>query len=535
MRRYSPAMAVGSDVGADGGGEAQATMWWLAVAATFALLAVPFFTVDVPPVLDYPNHLARLYVLANGDDPVLSAMYAPHWTIVPNLGLDLVGVPLLRILPVYIAGRILLAAAAFIPVIGVICYHRAAFARRSYWPLASAVIAYNGVFFLGFMNFLYGVGAAFAAAALWIALADRRPVVTTAAAIVAAIIIFFLHLMAVLLFALLVGCHELAGLWQMRHDRARPWRRVAERAAMLVAAFLPALLLYGRSTLAGTGGAMVWRPPMAKLLDLLTPFVLYDAALTLVTAVAVIGAFVLLRGAMSVRPGAIAAAIATAAVFAVAPYQMKHGSIVDERLPTLIVLMLFAGTWPHLSRRAGFALAAGCAAVLAVRTGEVAAVWRGHRQDLAELRQSYAPVGPGSKVLVVTAGRIASSAYLSAEPAGRFVPFLFRMDQHLPGLMLIERHAFWPFLFADPRQQPLVVRPPYAALALPLGEPPDVTAIASDATGGAVPAYLANWTHNFDYVLLLDPGVIDAAALRPDRLELLNQSDMAALYRVKPG
>ena len=54
------------------------------------MLAIPFFLVDVPPVLDYPNHLARFFVLAHPEDPVLSEMYAPNWRILPNLGIGLI-------------------------------------------------------------------------------------------------------------------------------------------------------------------------------------------------------------------------------------------------------------------------------------------------------------------------------------------------------------------------------------------------------------------------------------------------------------
>ena len=49
--------------------------WWSVLAGTCALLLVPLFLVDVPPQLDYPNHLARMLVLASGaHDPILSTM-----------------------------------------------------------------------------------------------------------------------------------------------------------------------------------------------------------------------------------------------------------------------------------------------------------------------------------------------------------------------------------------------------------------------------------------------------------------------------
>ena len=69
--------------------------FWLAALALVLISLVPFVVVDVPAVLDYPNHLARIFVLAHPDDPDLSRFYAPHWRILPNLWFDVLGVALL--------------------------------------------------------------------------------------------------------------------------------------------------------------------------------------------------------------------------------------------------------------------------------------------------------------------------------------------------------------------------------------------------------------------------------------------------------
>ena len=80
-------------------------MKWV-LALLCVILLAPLALVDVPPLLDYPNHLARAVVLAQGaSDPALSRMYAAHWGIIPNLGTDLVLPPLLHVLPVHLAGR----------------------------------------------------------------------------------------------------------------------------------------------------------------------------------------------------------------------------------------------------------------------------------------------------------------------------------------------------------------------------------------------------------------------------------------------
>src|SRR5690242_15542579 len=101
--------------------------WLLAAGLLAIVLAVPLGLVDVPPVLDYPNHLARYFVLAHPDDPVTSQMYAVRWGILPNLGMDVIGAAVLRTTDVHVGGRLLLALSLFAPVIGVIAYHRAVF------------------------------------------------------------------------------------------------------------------------------------------------------------------------------------------------------------------------------------------------------------------------------------------------------------------------------------------------------------------------------------------------------------------------
>ncbi|MEX0852685.1 MAG: hypothetical protein WD036_05290, partial [Bauldia sp.] len=476
------------------------------------------------------NHLARLTVLAFGaDDPVLSRLYAPHWIIVPNLALDVIGPPLLRLLPVHVAGRLLLAGAALLPVIGVVAYHRAVFGVRSYWPLAAAIVAFNGIFFLGFINLLYAVGLAFLAAALWIYLVDRRPLLTLVVSAVAATALFFCHLFGVLFFVLLVASHELAGWWE-----APSLRRAMTRAGMILLTLAPALVLYRLSALSDADGLLRWSSPGRKLIDLLSPFLTYHQSMGLATAVAVLAAFILLWRHATLHAGSAIALGVLAVVFLIAPSAMKGGTFIDTRLPLLMVLLAFAGARPIIPRSTAIALGAAAAALLLVRTADMAAVWYGHRQDLAELRASIAPIEPGARVLVVSAAGAASQEYLADEPAGRIIPGLYRADVHMAALLLVDRHAFWPLLFADPRQQPVIVRPPYDAIARPLGEPPDYRRLAGDGMAAPDAPYLAGWPTKFDYVLLIDAGAVaDPTSLEPRLLQLLNQSDMAALYRVR--
>src|SRR5262249_11181985 len=137
--------------------------------------------------------------------------------------------------------------------------------------------------------FLYGVGLAFLAAALWVWLADRRPLLTPVVSAVAATAIFFCHLFGGLFFVLLVASHEIA-----RGGKAPSLRRASRRAGMILLALTPALVLYRLSSLSDADMALEWSAPGRKLVDLLSPFLTHHQSMGLATAVAVFVAFILL-------------------------------------------------------------------------------------------------------------------------------------------------------------------------------------------------------------------------------------------------
>src|SRR4051794_33331958 len=166
--------------------------WWCAFTALCLTLLAPLTLADVPPLLDYPNHLARLYVLAFvAHDPVLAGLYQPHWGIIPNLALDLTVPPLLRIFPVHLVGRAVTGTVILLPVFGAVAYHRALTGRLSYWPLGVVLFAYNGALLRGFLNFIASIGLALLFAAVWLAWRERRSLACILIGAVGGAVLFF--------------------------------------------------------------------------------------------------------------------------------------------------------------------------------------------------------------------------------------------------------------------------------------------------------------------------------------------------------
>jgi hypothetical protein len=497
--------------------------------------------------LDYPNHLARMDILANvPHDPELARIYGSNWQIVPNIGIDLAMPALMRLLPLTAAGKVFLALALLLPLIGVVVLHRALFRTVTYWPFAAGLVAYNRLFFTGFINFLIGVGLALLGAALWQALLERRALLRVGTAVVAAVVIFFCHLIAVGFYGLLLLGLELARAWRLR-------RISITRILLLAAAFILPAIFYLRAPIgaadpdAGHGLVDVIRhyywalskePPGLKLYGLMGPFLTYWRLLDLAAVVVVAVVLAVWAGKRQLR---IAPAIG--GVFAllllaypVIPFQLMRTAWVDQRLPILAGFLLFAGTLPVLpSLRTRWLVAAAIALALMLRVAGIAFVWDSRDVVLADFRQVIAPVHAGDRVLVVQAERNDDMNAMVNRPDS--VRSMVQNDaiMHLPALLVFEHKAFWPLLFSAPSKQPVKVLPPYTDLSLPEGELPWIGGLAGPdpATVKWAP-YLPGWEKKFDWVLVMQPGQAkDGYDLLPDRLEPANAGRVAALYRIK--
>lgn len=524
--------------------------WWLALVIFALVLASPLAVTQIPPLLDYPNHLARMAILAaNGADPVLARMYAIQWPIVPNIGIDLTMPPLVRLLGLYAAGKLFVALALALPLLGVALLHRAVFRTVSLWPMAAGLVCANRLFFTGFLNFLIGVGLALLAAALWEFQRSRPAWARVGAAMVAAIAIFFCHLIALAFYGLLLVALEGGACW-----RAKRWP--VGRLALVAVPFVVPAILYLRAPIGGghpadpaAGHGLValirgyyWalaaEPHGLKPLGLIGPFLTYNRLFDAGAILLLIVVLVPLARArqVAVAPGMIGALLLLLLLYPLTPFFLMETAWVDQRLPVLAAFVLFAAVspTPRNPRTAQLVTLAVAAALLA-RTVEIGFVWAAHDRTLADFRQTIAPVGPGERVLVVQAERNADPKAMVNDPDSVRAMLHNDSTMHLPALLVIERKAFWPLLFTARTKQPVRVNPPYDSISLPEGELPWVGGLASPnpETLRWAP-YLADWEGKFDWVLLLHPGWVENGyELLPDRLEPAAASPVAALYKIR--
>src|ERR1700720_2254187 len=128
-----------------------------------AMLLAPIWIVAFPPLLDYPNHLARAFVLAHLNDSNFSfpQFYRADWGAYPYLGMDASLAVLGRLLPIETAGRVYLSLCVLALPAAAWFFLRQAQPDAEAASLWSLLIAYNVFFLEGFLNFDLSIAVGF--------------------------------------------------------------------------------------------------------------------------------------------------------------------------------------------------------------------------------------------------------------------------------------------------------------------------------------------------------------------------------------
>src|SRR5437763_665430 len=155
----------------------QANAGWatsLGVVGSLTLLAiVPVFFVEIPAMVDYPNHLARMYLLAATGSPNENPYYTVIWKLCPNLAMDIIVPAMARFTNVATATKAFLVLSQVFVVSGAVVLEMVVKRRHEFAGFAAALALYCVPFAWGFLNFEFGMGLALWGIAWWIALENR--------------------------------------------------------------------------------------------------------------------------------------------------------------------------------------------------------------------------------------------------------------------------------------------------------------------------------------------------------------------------
>jgi hypothetical protein len=237
---------------------------------TFLLLTAcalfPIWAFEYLPILDYPNHMARMFVINNlGHDANLQKFYVINFQMIPNLAIDIIVPFLMRFVSVDVAGRLMLSINTVAFVVGPILLNFALFRKLGFNSLIIFLTLFNMAFFLGLMNFVFGVGIAFMCLACWVLLREKDIRLRIPIFLILPMILFFSHLYGLAVYAIGIAGYELGRTF----SKTGTERKAAFRELLLsgLQFVLPACLFFlGASS--PFGGGVNYRPIYDKLITL---------------------------------------------------------------------------------------------------------------------------------------------------------------------------------------------------------------------------------------------------------------------------
>lgn len=522
----------------------------LLLLAALALLAVPVLSVRMPPLLDYPNHFARIWLLAGGAGaPPVSDFYAVDWSNAStNMGIDILAAVLGAALPASVLAPLFLLAALILPPLGAAALNRAVFGGWHWWQVGFAALAWSATLLAGFLNFQIGLGLALLAAALDPSVARLRPAAAFAIRAGLAALVLLVHPFGLLFYAMLLGGLALGPSWRIlgsAREFGRGSRRALMAAAPVAVPLAAALLLVPALPGAHAGEATgpEWSPfSLWWKLDLLFSGVRTyrrSVDLALVALLAAPALWVLATGRLRVHAGLLLVVAGLVVLLLVSPYRVAGTVWIEERFPVMAVLTLAAALRPDpiLSSRAGAVLAGVFLGVSVTRTALVAQVWHERQADVTAVERALAHLPAGASLLPMENTPALKDRWTVR---GRYIGNQATYT-HLPVLALPWRQAFVPTLFAMKGKQPVRVLPPWDTIAVNDGGPVSISALLAEdparyRSEHDYPVHhLARWRERFDYVLVMNADIPDGGG--PERsvpgLELIADEGFARLYRIQ--
>lgn len=507
------------------------------LAVAFACLALPVALVPIPALLDYPNHLARLWLIAQAPlQPPLAAFYEVDWSqAATNIGLDLLALLLGPSLGAEAVGRLGIALALGLPALGAVVLGRAVAGRWHVGLIAAPVLGWNLLFAFGLLNNLIALGLALLLAATQAHVPRAGPIRAVLLA-VAGMLVAVVHVFGALLLAGLAGALALGRDLPRPGERLAALRRAALAAAPVIAGVAALLawapLLPGGDPRFAEAGLYLEYRLVSKGFGLLAPFVTYTLLPELVLAVIVLaGLYIGLRaGWLSAHAGLLLLGLALFAAGLLAPSRLGDTDLFDVRFPVMGLFTLLAAVAPaRLGSAAAKAIVAVLLAVGAARSLVILGEWREAARDLTAMERALEKLPRGSALLTVEAAPFDAPA---RSPGPRLAGH-WHVQTHYPLRAIMLRDAFVPTLFSFAGRQPVRIREPWVRLSRPDGLLPQPRHLSLDgaAQRRAGYPYLAAWRADFDYLLVLDAASRSAGAL-PAGLDPVADEGYARLYRI---
>ncbi len=492
------------------------------VALLLVTLAPVLWFAIPPAMVDYPNHLARMFILSRDGTAHAHPYYQVTWALYPNLAMDLLVPPFGRMIGVESATRIFYLLSQILIVTGPMAIERVVKGRIEIAGYVALMFVYSLPFAWGFVNFEFALGCALWGIAAALALQDRGWIVRLALHSVMIAWLFTAHMFALGIYGFTIGMHELWRAWSRRATLSETIGRLAMPAIPTLG--LAGLMIASGGAVGGSGTQWFLGYKPFWILQIMSGYSVVASALGVAAVTGLVVALTR-RSALHFEQSGAWLAAGFAVLYVAMPSRLFDTSFVDLRVivaAALIVPAFVSVSFPNPAWTR--ATLAGVTAIIIVNVAVVLNVWVSYRADDAAARASFHRLPKGAKVLVGHSGDAQDPPLrnLSDYPV-----------YHLPTLAVQYADAFVPNLFTAPGKQPITARSPWQRLDIPYTGPVPLVLLKAIAERGApssTPTFLRAWPKDFDYLYLLGPAIANPM---PGLLEKIAAGPRFTLYRIR--
>jgi hypothetical protein len=411
-------------------------------------LCLPLIFTTYIPLVDYPSHLARCYIITHYHQ---SAFFQQHyrlaWGPIPNLAMDLIIPWLIPLAGAIWAGKLFLLGLLLLYSFS--CYFLARevygyYTKAAFIPL---FFFYNSTFLMGFINYVAGVSLFVLTLAVWLRWRRNWSIAKWLVFCILVGACYLAHLSSVAILVLCIMTLLIREIWLSQANRIQPMVLTTALAG-------PWLAYRFFMHTGGSVGSIIWNSPKGKLialLDIVRGYSIAVDSLLILILLACIAYAVVIRTKLTIYPVVLIPALALLVAFVLCPLILYTSSGADARFiwPACILLSLsFQFELPqHKSR-----ILLNCI-VLAflLHLGTIWSDWYRADREAQSVVQTFKAL-PRNATLYPAFYNLGSVDMVKQHHG----------LEHLACYAVMTRDAFVPTVFAQQGQQPLVMQPKYS-------------------------------------------------------------------------
>ena len=365
---------------------------WTLLALSFVAI-IPFWTVRYPVLTDYPNHLARWFVLFHMKDGAyhFANLYAPAWGPLPYISPDILAMVLQYFLPIDVVGRCILSLCIILVALATYFFLKKACPENVGLATFGILVAFNPNFLMGSISNEFSLAFCLLVVGLWVTYCKAPKVMTAVGIAIGLILVYLSHLSGFVVAGLVMGVYALF--------QEQRWKKVGILAIMS----LPALLMFAYNpSHAGSGASFVYAGPAGwdKVRNLFFPLRLFTSKKLDLICLAGLAFLILLvlkkRPTFAWQPVWLAVCSILLLAYLVAPAQYGFGGYIDTRfMPFLYLFLLAVIRFNQVPRY----LYIGLALLVLFRVATVEQMFISHQSELKQLTASFESIPRNAKVL----------------------------------------------------------------------------------------------------------------------------------------